>query len=508
MLSTYINVILILLMPIIAICIMCTVNVRQKVSIINLKRVSLLTLIFNSFFLIQLLMKNIFYIGTQYNFKTNIELFTFKGHAIIYEIYIDVISLIFILITTVTFIFSFYIADVTKNSKIDFILKMLLYFCLVSFFSNANLLFIYISIELAFIIVFFLMLNQNNSNKENLIPTALKFLLYNVLSSTFLLLVIIDMWSVTGTLNIIHIYEYHSYKNHSLVYFIFIMLSIFIKIGLFPFHGWVRQTYQNLSNDMTIVMMSILSKVGIYIFLRICFSNFIVDITAYLNYIYLYCFINMLYFMCLMLYEERIKSKLAYLSITHIIFIIVGLSSLNIVGLQGAIYQSISHSIISIATFMPYIIINNQLGVEKVNQFPYIAKKMPIPALFFSLAMIFQVSLPGTMGFVGEFLIFNSIYVTLQLFSIFFIFIIVFVLPYLVLKLNKDFIYSDVVLDNSQVNDGVYKLNLLNFVLLLVCTLVIILLGFFPDWILDSIYNYSLTMLDIVKSSLLFFDIK
>ncbi len=183
------------------------------------------------------------------------------------------------------------------------------------------------------------------------------------------------------------------------------MLAFALKIPLFPFHAWLRDAYTLAPTAATFMLSVVASKVAIFAILRFVLPIFSVEFIANAPILIVLGLFSMLYFGIAAVRSKDFKTVLAYASASHLGLIVAGLFSLGVIGLVGAIYQSLAHAITSGMMLLLVGIISHQLGTRDTTKMGGLAARSPAFALFFAIAMVSSVGLPSTIGFAGELLI-------------------------------------------------------------------------------------------------------
>lgn len=336
----------------------------------------------------------------QYTYKL------FEEFDIKYFVGVDGISITMIfltaLLTPICYIISF--NSITKRVKEFVICFLLIESFVIGAFSVLDLMFFYIFFE-ATLIPMFLVIGI--WGQENRIYASYKFFIYTLFGSVFFLIGIIVIFLHTKTTDIIQLtallkevlpLQYQSWL------FVLFFASFAIKVPMFPFHTWLPDAHVQAPTAGSVILAGILIKLGAYGFLRFSLPFFPLASAYFADTIFVLSIIAIIYGSFVSLMQEDMKKMIAYSSVAHMGFVTIGIFSLNQQGIDGAITQMISHGIISGALFICVGYIYDRLHTKKIKDLGGIALKMPNFAL---LAMIFtmgSVGLPGTSGFIGEFL--------------------------------------------------------------------------------------------------------
>ncbi|MFH1336154.1 MAG: NADH-quinone oxidoreductase subunit M [Candidatus Zixiibacteriota bacterium] len=182
-------------------------------------------------------------------------------------------------------------------------------------------------------------------------------------------------------------------------------LAFAIKVPMFPFHTWLPDAHVEAPTAGSVILAGVLLKMGTYGFLRFCLPLFP---NAFIDYTWLFsvlAIIGIVYGAIVSIRQVDIKSLVAFSSVSHLGFVMLGLFALNIQGVEGGIIQMINHGISTGALFLIVGMIYERRHTRLIEDFGGVSKKMPVFAAFFMIVVLSSIGLPGTNGFVGEFTI-------------------------------------------------------------------------------------------------------
>ena len=348
-----------------------------------------------------------------YSFNREIAAFQFSeiikfssSYDIKYYLGIDGISLLMIVLTAILTPICLVISvdSIKKRIKEYVIAFLLIEAFVIASFCSLDLLFFYIFFE-AMLIPMFLVIGIWGG--ENRIYAAYKFFLYTLAGSVLLLIAIIMILLYTGTTDVVKLTEALptffplEYQKWLFLAFFF---SFAVKVPMFPFHTWLPDAHVQAPTAGSVILAGILIKLGAYGFLRFSLPFFPEAARYFADFIFILSVIAIIYASLVALMQEDMKKMIAYSSVAHMGFVTMGIFSFTRQGIDGAVMQMISHGIISAALFICVGVIYDRLHTKQIKDLGGIATKMPNFAM---LAMIFtlaSVGLPGTSGFVGEFL--------------------------------------------------------------------------------------------------------
>ena len=328
-----------------------------------------------------------------------------ESHNISYHLGIDGISLTMIVLTTFLIPICFFasLKSIKNRVKEYVVLFLLLESFVIGSFVAIDLVLFYIFFE-AILIPMFLIIGIWGGKERNY--AAYKFFLYTLIGSVLFLIALIYIISTHNTADIIILksilpnIELETQKWLWLALF----LSFAIKIPMFPVHTWQPNAHVQAPTAGSVILAGVLIKLGAYGFLRFSLP-FFPDASLYFSgAVFVLSVVAIIYTSIIALVQTDIKKMIAYSSVAHMGFITMGIFTFNEQGLHGAIIQMISHGLVSSALFLCVGVIYDRMHTRQIAEFGGLAEKMPYYALFFMIFMLASVGLPGTSGFVGEFL--------------------------------------------------------------------------------------------------------
>ncbi len=242
---------------------------------------------------------------------------------------------------------------------------------------------------------------------------AIKFVLYTAVGSLLMLIGVIWLgYEVSSTANVPFTLDLPTLLRlgvpasaQAALFFAF-MAAFAVKAGLFPLHGWAPDTYVEAPAPVTAVIAGVMAKTAIYGMLRLVAPLFPVAMRTYFPLIGTLTVIGILYFALEALISTDFKRLLAYVSLSHMGVIILGVFALNAQGIQGAILQMVNHGIIIAALFLIAAAIEARVGVRRLPEFGALATRLPWLTAVFLIASLAALGLPGLNSFAGEFLAF------------------------------------------------------------------------------------------------------
>jgi NADH-quinone oxidoreductase subunit M len=334
-----------------------------------------------------------------------------------YELGIDGFSLLMIVLTSVlallAAIASFHIK---KEWKGYFMLFLLLEIGMLGVFTAQNLILFFIFFEVTLIPMFFLIGKWGYFDKEK---AAYSFLIYNGLGSAVLLIVIMVLFAKTGTTNIEALKVLVNSPEQALTpisdslkmgLFIALLIAFGVKLPIFPLHSWMLRVHVEAPPSIVMLHSGILLKIGAFGLIRFGMGIFPEQFQELAVLIAVLGVVNLLYGAFLALIQTDFKMVLAYSSISHMGIVLIGLGAYNEAGVQGAIFQVVSHGLISALLFFLVSVLYERVQTTHLKNLGGLAKGMPIVSGFLLAGAMASLGLPGMSGFVSEFMAFLGLF--------------------------------------------------------------------------------------------------
>jgi NADH-quinone oxidoreductase subunit M len=321
-------------------------------------------------------------------------------------IHIDAVSLLMIMLTTL--LVPVIIAS-NNNRKVRnhnfFGLILLMQTALIGVFTASEMILFYIFWELAMIPIFLITVIWGGQNKRKI---SVKFLIYTIVGSFAMLIAILYLYTLTPAP---HSFSFEAFYQLKLPYsvqvpvFLAFFLAFAIKIPLFPFHSWQAETYNVSPVQGSMLLAGIMLKMGLYGIIRFILP-ICPDVVAGGSLIFLPLILfGVIYGAIIAIRQPKLKKMIAFVSLSHVGIIALGLLSNNHYGIEGAILQMFSHGVNVVGFFLCYQIIVIRTGTDIIADLGGIASAAPKFATLFLIVVLANVALPLTNSFVGEFLI-------------------------------------------------------------------------------------------------------
>jgi NADH-quinone oxidoreductase subunit M len=331
-----------------------------------------------------------------------------------YKMGVDGISVLFVMLTTfmmpLVIAASWNVSDRVKEYMIAFLLLETL---MLGVFMALDLVLFYLFFEAGLIPMFLIIGIWGGANR---VYASFKFFLYTFLGSVLMLVAMVGMFADAGTTDIeqLLVHQFGS-ANFTLLgvqvvggmqtmLFLAFFASFAVKMPMWPVHTWLPDAHVQAPTAGSVVLAAILLKMGGYGFLRFSLPMFPVGSDVMAPLVLWMSAIAIVYTSLVALVQEDMKKLIAYSSVAHMGFVTMGIFSANQQGIDGAIFQMISHGFISGALFLCVGVIYDRMHTRDIDAYGGLVNRMPAYALIFMLFTMANVGLPGTSGFVGEFL--------------------------------------------------------------------------------------------------------
>jgi NADH-quinone oxidoreductase subunit M len=355
-----------------------------------------------------------------FQFLVNVPWNTDLG--ISYKVGIDGINIFLVMITT------FFIPvailstwdKIKEKERVFYSSILMLESFLIGSVVSIDLFLFYVFWELMLIPMFFMVGIWSESKNTKIVS---KFFVYTMIGSLAMLFSILYIYqshyNQTGfyTFDILNLYSTSINPQMASILFFSFLIAFAIKAPLFPFHTWLPDTYTDAPVSGTILLSAVMAKLGVYGMIRFVIPLFPVTFAQYSNLLMTLAVIGTIYAGLIAIVQKDMKRLIAYSSISHLGYIILGVFALNVQSLQGSVFHMVSHALSTGALFLIVAFLENRLRSRKIENAGGLMKIIPAFGILFMIAMFSSIGLPGLNGFVGEFLIFLGVFGTSPLFS-------------------------------------------------------------------------------------------
>ncbi len=319
-----------------------------------------------------------------------------------YHLAVDGISLFLVLLTTlfgpIVVLFSW--RNIQENIKGYMALIMLQQTAMLGVFLSLDLVLFFIFWEFSLIPMYFLIGRWGGKNR---VYAAVKFFIYTMAGSALMLIAILVLYWQTGSFDWTVLQDATIAPTLQMLAFLAFALAFAVKVPLFPFHTWLPDAHVQAPTAGSVILAGVLLKMGTYGFLRFCLPLFPDATASFAPILAAIAIIGILYGALVALVQKDVKSLVAYSSIAHLGFVMLGVASLSKQGLSGAVLQGVNHGLSTGALFLLVGMIYDRRHTRQLSDFGGLWKVVPIFSGLFIVVAMASVGLPGLNGFVGEF---------------------------------------------------------------------------------------------------------
>jgi NADH-quinone oxidoreductase subunit M len=422
-----------------------------------------------------------------------------------YYVGVDGTNILMVLLTAfISFIAVFASWGITEKVKGYFAMFLLLEVGMMGTFVALDFFLFYVFWEVMLLPMYFLIGIWGGPNRTY---AAIKFVLYTLAGSVLMLLAIIALYytteasylvngqAATHTFNVMAMTHHNDFSAAPLagmklshLAWVGLFLGFCIKIPMFPFHTWLPDAHVEAPTPISVILAAVLLKMGTYGILRFNFGV-LPDATHWaLDFVALFGVINIVYgafaaMAQIMIDKKDLKKLVAYSSVSHMGYVMLGMAALTPEGMNGAMFQMWNHGLISAMLFLCVGVIYDRTHTRNVDSFGGLAAEMPIYAAVFGLALMANLGLPGLAGFISEALVFLGAFQVYRLYTVLAAIAVIITAAYCLWALQKIFLGKM----NEQWKGHVSEINYRELGTLVPLGILVILLGFWPKPVLDMI---------------------
>ena len=419
------------------------------------------------------------YTSSEFQF---VEEKTWINDFIKFKLGVDGISILFIVLTTfITPICIISCINSVKDRVKEFLIAILiLETFMIGVFCSLDLVIFYIFFE-AGLIPMFLIIGVWGGPKR--VYSAFKFFLFTLLGSVLMLVAIILIYWLTGTTDITEIYEIKIPKDYQNLLWLAFFSSFAVKTPMWPVHTWLPDAHVEAPTAGSVILAAILLKMAGYGFLRFSIPMFPVATEFFTPLIYFLSIVAIIYTSLVALMQDDMKKLIAYSSVAHMGYVTLGIFTLTKQGIEGSIFQMLSHGLISAALFLCVGVVYDRMHSRLISTYGGLVSNLPKYSFLFIIFALAALGLPGTTGFLGEFLVlvgsFQKNYLVAMLATVG----VVLGAAYM-LWLTKRVIFGNIV--NKEIKN-LKDINKLEIIMLATLAFLIIFFGFYPSLIIETL---------------------
>ena len=399
-----------------------------------------------------------------------------------FKLGVDGISILFIVLTTlITPICIISCINSVKVRVKEFLIAILiLETFMIGVFCSLDLVVFYLFFEAGLIPMFLIIGVWGGSRR---VYSAFKFFLFTLLGSVLMLVAIITIYWITGTTDVTEIYKIQIPKEYQNLLWLAFFSSFAVKMPMWPVHTWLPDAHVEAPTAGSVILAAILLKMAGYGFLRFSLPMFPLASEYFTPLIYTLSIIAIIYTSLVALMQKDMKKLIAYSSVAHMGYVTLGIFTFTKQGIEGSIFQMISHGLISAALFLCVGVVYDRLHSRMISTYGGLVNYLPKYSFLFIVFALAGLGLPGTSGFLGEFLILAGTFQKNYLVSMLGTFGVVLGAAYM-LWLTKRVIFGNT--NNNEIKN-LKDINNLEFLMLTTLAILVILFGFYPSPLMDTI---------------------
>ena len=399
-----------------------------------------------------------------------------------FKLGIDGISILFIVLTTlITPICIISCINSVKDRVKEFLIAILiLETFMIGVFCSLDLVVFYLFFE-AGLIPMFLIIGVWGGPRR--VYSAFKFFLFTLLGSVLMLVAIIAIYWITGTTDVTQIYEIKIPKEYQNLLWLAFFSSFAVKTPMWPVHTWLPDAHVEAPTAGSVILAAILLKMAGYGFLRFSLPMFPLASEFFTPLIFTLSIIAIIYTSLVALMQEDMKKLIAYSSVAHMGYVTLGIFTFTKQGIEGSVFQMISHGLISAALFLCVGVVYDRLHSRMISTYGGLVNYLPKYSFLFIVFALAGLGLPGTSGFLGEFLVLTGTFQKNYLVAMLATFGVVLGAAYM-LWLTKRVIFG--VTKNDQIKN-LKDVNKSEIIMLGILALLVIFFGFYPVPLMETL---------------------
>ena len=469
---------IIIFLPLVGVALLSLINSTTANGERNLKQTALWVVCLNFIVSIAMLIN---FDQSDPNFQFT-ESYFWLNSGISYHLGVDGISILLIILTT--FLMPFCILASFESIKVSLkeylIAFLILETLMIGVFCSLDLVLFYLFFEGGLIPMFLII---GIWGGERRVYATFKFFLFTLAGSVFMLLAIIAIYMETGTTNITYLLQFDLAPSLQYIFWLAFFASFAVKIPMWPVHTWLPDAHVEAPTAGSVILAGVLLKMAGYGFIRFSLGIFPIASSYFAPFIFTLSIIAIIYASLVALVQTDMKKLIAYSSVAHMGFVTLGIFTFNLQGIEGAIIQMLSHGIISAALFLCVGVVYDRIHTREIDRYGGLVNRMPIYAFAFMIFIMGSIGLPGTSGFVGEFLVLLSIFSVNTYFAVFATSGVVLAAAYS-LWLYRKVIFGSLIKDDLQ---DILDLSYREIIILFPLAFLTIFFGFYPQPLIDII---------------------
>ena len=469
---------IIIFLPLVGVALLSLINSTTANGERNLKQTALWVVCLNFIVSIAMLI-NCEQNDPNFQFTEN---YFWLNSGISYHLGVDGISILLIILTT--FLMPFCILASFESIKVSLkeylIAFLILETLMIGVFCSLDLVLFYLFFEGGLIPMFLII---GIWGGERRVYATFKFFLFTLAGSVFMLLAIIAIYMETGTTNITYLLQFDLAPSLQYIFWLAFFASFAVKIPMWPVHTWLPDAHVEAPTAGSVILAGVLLKMAGYGFIRFSLGIFPIASSYFAPFIFTLSIIAIIYASLVALVQTDMKKLIAYSSVAHMGFVTLGIFTFTLQGIEGAIIQMLSHGIISAALFLCVGVVYDRIHTREIDRYGGLVNRMPLYAFAFMIFIMGSIGLPGTSGFVGEFLVLLSIFSVNTYFAVFATSGVVLAAAYS-LWLYRKVIFGSLIKDDLQ---DILDLSYREIIILFPLAFLTIFFGFYPQPLIDII---------------------
>ncbi len=414
-----------------------------------------------------------------------------------YKVGIDGISILFIVLTTfITPLCIISVNNSIKNRLNEFLIAILIMESfMIGVFCSLDLVVFYLFFEAGLIPMFLIIGIWGGARR---VYSAFKFFLYTLLGSVLMLVAIISIYWISGTTDVEQLYEIGIESKYQNLLWLAFFSSFAVKTPMWPVHTWLPDAHVEAPTAGSVLLAAILLKMAGYGFIRFSLGLFPIASEIFTPLVYTLSVIAIIFTSFIALMQEDMKKLIAYSSVAHMGYVTLGIFTIQQQGIEGSIVQMISHGLVSAALFLCVGVVYDRMHSRLINTYGGIVSIVPKYSILFMLFTLAALGLPGTSGFVGEFLILMGAFKENFLVAVIATFGVIIGAAYM-LWLYKRVIFGKLV--NSDLKQMI-DLNKSELIILSSLAIPTLFFGFYPDPLINTIEVSISDLIDMYNFSI------